>query len=244
MDSLQLARKLILCCGRTLRKPSLLRPNTVLEQMTQIGVLALPTVGLACLFMGIVMAMNGAYQLQKFGQTDLVADLVGVSIFREIGPLITAIIVIGRSGSSITAEIGTMQVSEEIDALQVMAVDPVRYLILPRILAMTIMLPCLTILGECLGLVGGGLIATGTLGINPYFYGSRLLQAVAFKDLASGLFKSLIFGVVIGFIACENGLKVSGGAEGVGKATTESVVQSLSWMLGVDCLLTALFYFM
>jgi phospholipid/cholesterol/gamma-HCH transport system permease protein len=244
MDSLQLATRLFYWLGKSLSKPSLLRLNAIFEQMTHIGVLAMPTVGLACFFMGIVLAMQGAYQLQQIGAGDLVADLVGVSLFREIGPLITAIIVIGRSGSSITAEIGTMRVSEEVDALQVMAVDPVRYLIVPRIIAMTIMVPCLTILGECLGLIGGGVIAWFGMGIDPYYYGSRLLQAVVLRDLLSGLLKSLIFGFLIAFIACERGLQVEGGAEGVGKATTASVVQSMTWMLGTDCLLTAIFYFL
>ncbi len=244
MDSFQLASKFVYWCGKGIRRPSLLRPNAIFEQMTHIGVLALPTVGLACLFMGVVLAMQGSYQLQKFGAVDFVADLVGVSMFREIGPLITAVIVIGRSGSSVTAELGTMRVSEEIDALEVMAVDPVRYLVAPRIIAMTIMLPCLTIIGECLGLVGGALISVFSLGTDPFFYGSRLIQAVILRDLLSGLLKSLIFGVLIGYISCLQGMKVEGGAEGVGKATTTSVVQSLTAMLATDCLLTALFYFL
>jgi phospholipid/cholesterol/gamma-HCH transport system permease protein len=222
---------------------SKLRVDATFEQLVLVGVLALPTVCLACFFMGLVLAMQGAYQLQQIGAVDLVADLVGVSMFREIGPLITAVVVIGRSGSSITAEIGTMKVSEEVEALEVMAIDPVRYLVVPRMLGMLIMVPTATILGECLGMFGGWLIAVGSLNIDPFMFVSRFLNAVVFKDIFSGLLKSLVFGGLIGTLACYYGMRVSGGAEGVGKATTQSVVTCLTAILATDCILTALFYF-
>lgn len=243
MDYPQLVGRTLYWYSRGVVEPRLLRLSAVFDQMTQVGVLALPSVGLACLFMGVVLAMQGAYQLTQIGAVDYVADLVGASMFREIGPLITAVIVIGRSGSSVTAELGTMRVSEEVDALEVMAIDPVRYLVAPRVMAMTLMLPCLTIIGECLGLVGGALISVFSLNIDPFYYGSRLLRAVVLVDLLSGLLKSLVFGVLIGFISCQYGMKVEGGAEGVGRATTNSVVHSLTAMLATDCLLTAVFYF-
>jgi phospholipid/cholesterol/gamma-HCH transport system permease protein len=220
-----------------------IRVSATFAEMVTVGVMAIPTVGLACFFMGIVLAMQGAYQLQQIGAVDYVADLVGVSMFREIGPLITAVVVIGRSGSAITASIGTMKVSEEVEALEVMAIDPVRYLVVPRVLAMIIMVPCITLLGTCLGLVGGWMISVFSLNIDPYLYITRIINAVVLKDLTSGLLKALIFGGLIASISCFYGMKVEGGAEGVGKNTTMSVVTSLTAMLAADCLLTALFYF-
>ncbi len=243
MDFIPLIRRYGYWLIRGFWKPRYIRPNALFEQMTHVGVLALPSVAMACMFMGIVLVMQGAYQLQQVGAIDYVADLVGVSMFREIGPLITAVIVIGRSASSITAELGTMKVSEEIDALEVMGVDPVRYLVMPRVAAMTIMMPCLTVIGECLGLFGGALISSFSLGMDPYYYGSRLLQAVFLRDLWSGLIKSLIFGFIVGILACYRGLNVEGGAEGVGRETTNSVVLCLKAMLATNCILTALFYF-
>jgi phospholipid/cholesterol/gamma-HCH transport system permease protein len=219
------------------------RVPSVFNQMVAVGVMSVPTVCMATLFMGFVLAMQGAYQLNQLGAIDWVADLVGVSMLREIGPLITAVIIIGRSGSSITAELGSMKVAEEIEALEVMAIDPIRYLVVPRVLAMTIMVPCITIIGECLGLFGGWLIAVFSLHLDPYLYVTRLIEAVALRDLYSGLLKALFFGALIGSVSCYYGIKVEGGAEGVGKATTISVVTSLVAMLALDCFLTALFYF-
>jgi phospholipid/cholesterol/gamma-HCH transport system permease protein len=229
--------------GRSLTGRGSVRVYATFVQMVNVGVNSLPTVGLACLFMGLVLAMQSAGQLEQLGATERVADLVAFSMLREIGPLITAVVVIGRSGSSITAELGTMKVSEEIEALDVMAIDPVRYLIVPRVLAMIIMMPCLTIIGEILGLLGGWLLAVNSLGIDPFLYITRSLQAVTFKDLFTGLFKAVTFGYLVGTIACSYGMEVTGGAEGVGRNTTRSVVTCLLAMLGMDAILTALFFF-
>lgn len=239
----RLTGKTLLSIFQGLLGQARLRVSTTFIQMVQVGVMSFPTVGLACLFMGIVLAMQGAYQLQQFGATDWVSDLVGVSMFREIGPLITAVVVIGRSGSAITAELGTMKVAEEIEALEVMAIDPVHYLVVPRVLAMIVMVPTLTILGECLGLFGGWLIAVTSLHLDPFMYVTRLINAVLLRDIYSGLLKSVLFGGLVGSIACFYGIRVEGGAEGVGKATTLSVVTSLTSVLATDCLLTAMFYF-
>jgi phospholipid/cholesterol/gamma-HCH transport system permease protein len=162
---------------------------------------------------------------------------------REIGPLITAVIVIGRSGSAITAELGTMKVSEEIEALNVMGINPVKFLVVPRLLAMIIMMPMLTVLGEGVGLFAGWLISVTTLHLDPVFYVQNSVAAVEQKDLFSGLLKALIFGGVVGTVSCYFGIQVEGGAEGVGKATTESVVTCLTSMLAMDALLTTLIYF-
>jgi len=201
------------------------RLSALWEQMVNIGVASMPTVALANFLLGIVLAIQGAGQFAKLGATDLVANLVAFSILREIGPLITAVIVIGRSGSAITAELGTMKVAEEIEALNVMGIDPVKYLVVPRLLAMIIMMPVLTV------------------HLDPVFYVANSIDAVEQKDLFTGLLKALIFGGVVGTVGCFYGIQVEGGAEGVGKATTKSVVTSLTSMLAMDAILTALIYF-
>ncbi|MEI9998083.1 MAG: ABC transporter permease [Verrucomicrobiota bacterium] len=213
------------------------------EQMVGIGVASMPTVALANFLLGIVLAIQGAGQFAKLGSTDLVAALVAFSVLREIGPLITAVIVIGRSGSSITAELGTMKVAEEIEALNVMGIDPVRFLVVPRMLAMIIMMPVLTVLGEGVGLFAGWLISVTSLHLDPIFYVKNSIDAVEQKDLFSGLLKAIVFGTVVGTVACFYGIQVEGGAEGVGKATTRSVVTSLTSMLAMDAVLTTIIYF-
>jgi len=217
--------------------------SALTRQMVKIGVASMPTVALANFLLGIVLAMEGAGQFEKLGATDLVAALVSFSILREIGPLITAVIVIGRSGSAVTAELGTMKVEEEIEALNVMGIDPVKYLIVPRLLAMINMMPVVTVLGEGVGLFAGWLISVTTLHLNPFFYVHNGLAAVEQKDLWSGLLKAIMFGGVVGTVCCYYGITVGGGAEGVGKATTQSVVTSLTSMLAMDAILTALIYF-
>ena len=219
------------------------RLSALFTQMVNIGVASMPTVGMANFLLGIVLAIQGAGQFSKLGATDLVASLVAFSVLREIGPLITAVIVIGRSGSAITAELGTMKVAEEIEALNVMGIDPVKFLVVPRLLAMIIMMPVLTILGEGVGLFAGWLISVTSLHLDPIFYVANSIQAVEQKDLFTGLLKALVFGSVVGTVGCYYGIQVEGGAEGVGKATTKSVVTSLTSMLAMDALLTALIYF-
>jgi phospholipid/cholesterol/gamma-HCH transport system permease protein len=217
--------------------------TSLFSQMVNIGVASLPTVAMANFLLGIVLAIQGAGQFEKLGATDLVASLVAFSILREIGPLITAVIVIGRSGSSITAELGTMKVAEEIEALNVMGIDPIKFLVVPRLLSMIIMMPVLTVLGEGVGLFAGWLISVLSLHLDPIFYVTNSVAAVDQKDLFSGLLKAVIFGAVVGTIGCFYGIQVEGGAEGVGKATTKSVVSSLTCMLAADALLTTLLYF-
>jgi phospholipid/cholesterol/gamma-HCH transport system permease protein len=217
--------------------------SALFTQMVNIGVASMPTVGLANFLLGIVLAIQGAGQFEKLGATDLVASLVAFSILREIGPLITAVIVIGRSGSSITAELGTMKVAEEIEALNVMGIDPVKFLVVPRLLSMIIMMPVLTVLGEGVGLFAGWLISVFSLHLDPIFYVTNSIAAVDQKDLYTGLLKAVVFGGVVGTVGCFYGMRVEGGAEGVGKATTKSVVTSLTSMLAADALLTTLIYF-
>ena len=216
--------------------------SALTAQMVRVGVAALPTVALANFLLGIVLAVQGSGQFARFGSADLVANLVALSVLREIGPLITAVIVIGRSGSAITAELGTMKVAEEIEALEVMGIDTVRYLVVPRFLAMVIMMPMLTILGESVGLFAGWLLSVVVLHLNPFFYVQNSIDAVDQRDFFAGLLKAVSFGAVVGSVCCFYGMQVGGGAEGVGRATTQSVVMSLTAMLFMDAVLTVLLY--
>jgi phospholipid/cholesterol/gamma-HCH transport system permease protein len=215
----------------------------VFHQMILIGVRALPMAALTSFSIGLTLAMQAAGQLKKMGAEAFVPDLVAVSLLRELGPLLIAVIVIGRSGSAVTAELGTMKVSEEIEALNVMAINPIRFLIVPRFLAMLIMLPVLTVFGDCVGMVGGWSISHFALDFNTSSYVLRSMASAGPWDLYTGLIKSVVFAWLIITIACHMGLEVEGGAEGVGQATTGSVVWSLLIMLIANAMLTAVFFF-
>ena len=217
--------------------------SEVFHQMVLIGVRALPMAALTAFSIGLTLAMQAAAQLRKMGVLNFVPDLVSVSLLRELGPVLIAVIVIGRSGSAVTAELGTMKVSEEIEALEVMAINPIRFLVVPRVLAMLVMLPVLTIFGDCVGMVGGWSICHFSLDFSTATYIVRSVTRAHPWDLYSGLIKSVVFAWLVITIACHMGLKVEGGAEGVGQATTGSVVWSLLIMLIANALLTALFFF-
>jgi phospholipid/cholesterol/gamma-HCH transport system permease protein len=219
------------------------RIDHTLAQIVRIGVHAVPMSALTALTIGVVLAMQSAAQLAKLGATAFVPGLVSSSLIRELAPLVTAVIVIGRSGSSVTAELGTMKVSEEIEALEVMAISPMSWLIVPRFLAMVIMLPLLTVFSIYVGLAGGWLIGHFSLHMSTAFFVNHALQYVALRDIGIGMLKSGVFAVLIVTIACSIGLNVSGGAEGVGLATTRSVVVSLLTVFIANALLTALFFF-
>jgi phospholipid/cholesterol/gamma-HCH transport system permease protein len=197
---------------------------------------------LIAFFVGLIIAMQSAYQLAKFGASVYVADLVAVSITRELAPLLTAIVVAGRSGSAITAEIGTMKVSEEIDALKTMGFNPISFLVVPRTLAMMIMLPSLTIVADLIGIIGGYVISMATLDVTSLRYVNQTVAALTMKDLASGLTKSFFFAMIIAIIGSHEGFKVKGGADGVGKSTTRSVVTSIFLIIAADVFFTALFF--
>lgn len=211
-------------------------------QMVKIGVQAVPMAALTAFSIGLTLAMQGAQELSRMGATAYVPDLISMSLLRELGPLIVGVVVIGRSGSAITAELGTMKVSEEIEALEVMAIDPVRYLVCPRFWALIIMLPVLTVFGIYVGFFGGWTICHFTLSMDTSAYIYRLLSSAGPHDLLAGMAKSLVFGWLIAGIACRRGLDVRGGAEGVGLSTTSSVVVSIILMLVANALLTALFF--
>ncbi len=218
------------------------RLSAVFQQMVRIGVQAVPMTALTSLSIGFTLAMQGAHELARMGATSFVPDLVGMSILRELGPLLVGVVVIGRSGSAVTAELGTMKVSEEIEALEVMAINPIRYLVVPRFLAMMVMLPVLTVFGNYIGIFGGWSVCHWALGMPTDTYILRIIDSATPMDLWSGIIKSVVFAYLIITIACDSGLTVRGGAEGVGQSTTNSVVKSLLAMLVANAALTAVFF--
>jgi phospholipid/cholesterol/gamma-HCH transport system permease protein len=218
------------------------RWRAVLREMVLTGWNAIPVVGLIAFFMGVVLALQGAYQLEKFGATILVVDLVSVSVTREVGPLLTAIVVAGRSGSAFAAEIGSMKVAEEIDALQTMGLHPLRFLAVPKLLALSAMLPCLTLLADALGIAGGGTVGAAVLGIGPARFAERAAEALVMRDIVTGLVKSFVFAGVVTQVGCHYGFSVRGGAEEVGRAATAAVVSSIFWIIVADVVFTAVFY--
>lgn len=217
--------------------------QSILNQMVFAGVQSLLIVFFISLFTGVVIAMQSAYQLKTLGAVIYVAPMVSISMVRELGPVFTALIVTGRVGSAITAELGTMKVSEQIEALETMALSPVRFLIVPRFLALLVMLPCLTVISDFVGMLGGLIVGVFNLGLDPYRYVTFSFEFLTWKDVWTGLFKSLVFAVAISMISCYVGLNTRGGAEGVGKSTTLSVVLSFIAIIVIDCILTGIFFF-
>lgn len=217
--------------------------SPIFSQMVRIGVQAVPMTALTSFSIGLTLAMQGAHELARMGATSYVPDLIAMSLLRELGPLLVGVVVIGRSGSAVTAELGTMKVSEEIEALESMAINPIRFLVVPRFVAMLVMLPVLTIFGNYIGFVGGWSICRFSLDMNTSAYILQLISSAHPMDLYSGMIKSFVFAWLIITISCQSGLEVTGGAEGVGKSTTNSVVVSIISMLIANAMLTALFFF-
>ncbi|MFU8803246.1 MAG: MlaE family lipid ABC transporter permease subunit [Bradymonadaceae bacterium] len=208
------------------------------DQAVAIGVQGLPIVALLSFLLGLIMAFQAAYQLRQFGANIFVADLVGISMVREFGPIITAIILAGRTGSAIAAELGTMVVQEEIDALKTMGIDPNRYLLMPRLAALSIVQPALTLLANLVGILGGFLIGVYYLDLSASAYINQTISALTMGDLLHGLLKSLVFAWIIGIISCYCGFSISGGASGVGRATTRAVVASIFLIIVADSIFT------
>jgi len=220
-----------------------LRWQAAISQATQVGVRALPILSLITFFIGLILALQSAYELRKFGALSYVASAVAVSLTRELGPLITAILVIGRSGSAFAAEIGTMRVTEEIDALETMAIEPVDYLVAPKFVAMIVMMPCLTILANTMGILGGSLFGVAQADFTWVRYMQSSLDSLFLRDVMTGLIKSVMFGITITAVGCYEGLSTGGGAEEIGRSTTKSVVISIFLVILVDLVFTALFFF-
>jgi phospholipid/cholesterol/gamma-HCH transport system permease protein len=213
-----------------------------LAQMEQLGVRSLSVAAIATTFTGMVLALQTAYSLPSLGVKYYIGSVVAKSLVRELGPVLTALIVGGRIGAGMTAEIGTMKVTEQIDAMRSMAVDPVKKLVAPKLGAVLVMLPSLTVIGSGLGILGGLLVAVFQLHVQASVYLSNIVQNLALSDVVSGVGKSFVFAYIIAIIGCYNGLHTAGGADGVGRATTDTVVQlSISIMIS-DYFLTRLFF--
>jgi phospholipid/cholesterol/gamma-HCH transport system permease protein len=220
-----------------------LRLQRAISQALDVGVRALPILSLITFFIGLILALQSAYELKKFGAISYVAGAVAISMSRELGPLITAIVVIGRSGSAFAAEIGTMKVTEEIDALETMAINPIHFLVTPKFLAMIIMLPCLTTWANLMGMLGGALFGVAQADFTFTRYVQASVDALFLRDIISGLIKSIMFGVTITAVGCHEGLATGAGPEQVGRSTTRAVVMSIFLVVVVDLIFTALFFF-
>ncbi|MFH1191427.1 MAG: ABC transporter permease [Candidatus Omnitrophota bacterium] len=217
--------------------------NHIIEQAKKAGYDSLPIVSVVSLFIGFIFALQFGYFMQRIGSEMYIASLVALAIVRELGPVITALIVAGRVGAANTAELGSMQVTEQIDALETLATNPIKYLVVPRFVALSIMLPLLTLFANIIGIMGSYIICVVKLGITSNMYMHMTFSALFYKDLFTGLFKAWIFGMVIALVSCYEGFNVEGGAVGVGQATTRSVVFSFLMIIAADCFITALFYF-
>jgi phospholipid/cholesterol/gamma-HCH transport system permease protein len=224
-------------------RPRTLRRTEIVDQMATIGSRALGVVGLIGLLLGATLALQSAAQLRRFGANIYVVDLSVISITREIGPLITAIIVTGRSGSAICAEIATMVVTEEVDALRTMGINPIRFLVVPKLIAMTITQPLLTMFANAFGVIGTFLVALVALDVAPVPFVIRLEQALLLKDVLTGLVKSIVFAHLIVAIAALIGFETRGGPDAVGRSTTMSVVFGIVAVIAADAVASFVFYF-
>jgi phospholipid/cholesterol/gamma-HCH transport system permease protein len=212
------------------------------EQMVKIGIGSLPLALVTAVFVGMVFAVQIAGEFVKFGAGKYVGGIMGIAMARELGPAITGIVIAARVAAAITAEIGTMRVTEQIDALKAMGTNPIRYLVVPRFIAAALMLPLLTVLADVIGFTGGYLVATFMGKINPVEYMETAQRLLSLWDVYGGLIKTVIFGMLIAIIACYKGLSTKGGAKGVGEATTSSVVTSLIALFIVNYFLSILFF--
>jgi phospholipid/cholesterol/gamma-HCH transport system permease protein len=219
------------------------RARQIAEQMVKIGVNSFPLCTLTNFFIGVVITFQSAYQMQKVNAEMYIPSLVAISMTREIGPMLTALVVAGRVGASMAAEIGSMKVTEQIDALETLATNPVKYLVTPRFIALFTMLPILTIFADFVGILGGYLVCVKKLGLSHELYLRMTFEPLMLKDIFTGLFKTLIFAGIICNVACYEGMRVEGGAEGVGRATTRAVVMSFIMIILADAFFTIMFYF-
>jgi len=218
------------------------RFRSLLRQIEVVGVNSTFVVLLTGLFTGMVLALQSYNGFARFGAESLVGTVVALSVLRELGPVLAGLMVTARAGSLMAAELGTMRVTEQIDALYTMAVNPTHYLLVPRVVAAVITLPMLVILSDFIGILGGYLVAVKLLGINSTLYINKTIQFVEFSDMANGLIKSAVFGLVLSVVSCSFGFRAKGGAAGVGRATTQAVVYSSVLILVADYILTSLLF--
>ena len=218
------------------------RRNVVVQQMYMCGIGSLGVCLVVAVFTGMILSIQAGRELARFQQQALVGSLVSVTMAREMGPFMTAIILAACVGSAMAAEIGTMRVSEEIDALEVMSIDPAMYLVMPRVLAMILVCPALTVVTDVVAVTGGAVVCKSLLGVSYYTYFDNALDILELKDLYSGLFKAAVFGITVATIGCTQGMRTTGGAAGVGVATRNAVVHSLLMILVFGYFLTRFFY--
>ena len=233
--------ELALTLLRAARHPRLVRWHDALLVAEQSGVDALPIIALIGVLLGLILAFQSAIPMRRFGADIFVADLLGIAMLREMGPLITAIILAGRSGSAFAAELGTMKVREEIDALRTMGLEPVRFLVLPRVIAAVAMIPVLTVFANLFGLMGGAIVMR-SLGYPLVTYVNQVLSAVTVGDLMGGLLKSFVYGIVVAAVGCLRGLETKTGASAVGQSTTSAVVSGIVLIAIVDGLFAVVFH--
>jgi len=212
----------------------------ILDQMDDIGVGSLPIVLMAGFFIGAVMVLQTGSQFTRFGQTALTGDVVAIALVRELGPTLTGILVAGRSASGIASELGSMLVTEQVDAMRAMGTDPSRKLVTPRVLAGILMLPLLTALNDFIGLLGGCVASVFSLRLNAVEFWTRAINALDFADIMQGMMKPLVYGFILATVGCYKGLTVRGGTQGVGRATTQAVVVASVMIIGADLFLTKL----
>jgi phospholipid/cholesterol/gamma-HCH transport system permease protein len=227
---------------RGLRRKVRFGRTAVVTQLVRIGVRSIGIVMLVCACIGFILALQMEPPLADFGQEDKIANIIGVAVLRELGPLIAAIVLTGFAGASIAAEIGTMVVGEEIEALEAHALNPIRFLVVPRVLATVVSLTLLTVIGDLTAVFFGGVMTIGFLGVPYELYKSNTLNQVVLSDFLTGLIKAAVFGLILASIACFNGLRVTGGAAGVGRATTDTVVQTVVSVIIADLVFTMIFY--
>ena len=212
------------------------RASSFFRYTERAGVGSVPLVALVSFFLGLTMALLTGYQLQRFGTERLVPGLVAISFTRELGPLLTGIMLAARIGAAFTAELGTMQVSEEVEAIEAMGISPLRFLVAPRMLALFSLMPCLAVISSVAAIIATALISNAYFNIAFVYYNDLVLNSLLIRDIITGLLKSFLFGLLIGAIACYRGLNVRGGAAGVGNATTSSVVTAITAVIGFDTL--------
>lgn len=231
-------------CWQAIRKPGKIRWRETFYYMDMCGSQALPIVMMICFLMGIILGFQAAVQMRKFGTELYVADLVGFSILKELGPLMVAMIATGRAGSAFAAEIGSMKLDEEISALETMGLPPGRFLVIPKLLAMMLVIPILTVFGDIIGIFGGFVVGTTMLGLPPVAYYNRTIEVLTPMVFFLGMVKSLFFAIIIAVVGCLRGFQSECNAQGVGRATTSAVVTAIFFIVIADAILTILFSIM
>ena len=237
----QFVGECVLAAQQLVRYPKKFRWRDCLEEMQQCGAMALPIVSLVSLLVGVTLAYTGAVALRQYGGDIYVADLIGLSMVREMGALMTAVVLSGRTGAAFAATLGNMKANEEIDALETLGIPAVQFLVLPRLIALGVMMPLLALYANALGIVGGILVSYGLLGIPPAAFWVEMLTAVDLSDIVSGVIKAIAFGLIVGLSGCLRGLQAERSASGVGRAATSAVVTAILLIIIADAIFAVLF---